>query len=352
MALERLELRDFRCFQAASLLPHPDTNLIVGENGSGKTTLLEAINVLGTGRSFRVRELGPLIRRGATQFKLTARTSHPRQTIEANGANGGLDLRLNGQRLRGSADLTAVLPVQALHPELHGLIEGPPDERRRFVDWGAFHVKHAYLDVWRRYHRALRQRNAALKSTPSRRDLEAWDAELIREGSLLDAHRQQYVERLAELFTEVAGRLLSGLVGLRYQQGWPAGEGLEDALRASADREQLLRTTQVGPHRANLEIRLDGAPARYAASRGQQKMLAMSLGLAQAHIIAAAAERGLVLLLDDPVAEIDRDRAERLVQEVARVPAQRFVTGLRADNYPTDPSRVFHVKQGELVQMI
>jgi DNA replication and repair protein RecF len=352
MALDRLELRDFRCFQAASFLPHSDTNLIVGENGSGKTTLLEAIHVLGTGRSFRVRELGPLIRRSATGFELTAQTMQPRQTVEARSASSGLELRVNGQSLRGSADLSAILPVQALHPEMHALIEGPPEGRRRFLDWGAFHVKRVYLDVWRRYHRALRQRNAALKENPSRRDLDAWDVEVIRTGSQLDAYRLEYVAQLAAAFAKVAARLLPGGVGLRYHRGWAAEDSLEHALRATADRERLLKTTQVGPHRADLEICFDGAPARHAASRGQQKLLAVSLGLGQARIIAEAAQRGLILLLDDPVAELDHDRAERLAEEVACVPAQRFITGLTADGYPTRGSRVFHVKQGELVQVL
>ena len=352
MGLDRLETRDFRCILAASLEPHSETNLIVGENGSGKTTLLEAIHVLGTGRSFRVRDLSPLVRRGAEQFELMGRTSHPRQAIEARGGNGGLQLRINEQTLRGTADLASALPVQALHPEMHALIDGPPEGRRRFLDWGAFHVKHAYLEEWRRYHRALRQRNAALKEGMPRREMDAWDAELIRAGTVVDHDREAYVLLIAERFAQVSGALLGPASALRYQRGWSKGQTLEEAIRASEGRDRLLKSTQVGPHRADLEISLTAAPARHAASRGQQKMLALSLGLAQAQIIAGATTRQLLLLLDDPVAEVDSEGAARLASEVARVPAQRFITGLKRDSYPCEVNRVFHVKQGEFSEVI
>ena len=352
MSLDQLEARDFRCIRAASLDPHSETNLIVGENGSGKTTLLEALHVLGTGRSFRVRDLSPLVRRGAEQFELCARTSQPRQVIEARAGSGGLQLRINEQGLRGTADLAFALPVQALHPEMHALIDGPPEGRRRFLDWGAFHVKQTYLQEWRRYHRALRQRNTALKEGLPPRELDGWDAELIRAGTIVDRDREECVRLIAERFAQISGSLLAPPSRLRYQRGWSEDQTLEDAIRASAGRDRLLKSTQVGPHRADLDITLAAAPARYSASRGQQKMLALSLGLAQAQIIASATTRQLLLLLDDPVAEVDGEGAARLATEVARVPAQRFVTGLRRDSYPCDVNRVFHVKQGELTQVI
>jgi DNA replication and repair protein RecF len=352
MGLDRLEVRDFRCIQAAAFEPHPETNLIVGGNGSGKTTLLEAIHVLGTGRSFRVRELGPLVRRGAEVFSLSGQLSPLGQIIRATGGGMGLELTVNGQSLRGTAELASLLPVQALHPEMHALIEGPPEGRRRFLDWGAFHVKQSYLPEWRRYHRTLRQRNAALKEATSRRELEAWDAELVRFGTAIHRDREDYVASLLDRFGALSSTLLGLPSGLRYQRGWPDGQTLDEALQRSAERERVLRTTQVGPHRGDLEVTLGAAPARHAASRGQQKLLALSLGLAQAQIVAAVSPRRLVLLLDDPVAEVDAEGAQRLVAEVTRVPAQRFITGLRPESYPCAPSHVFHVKQGALRQVI
>jgi DNA replication and repair protein RecF len=352
MGLARLELRNFRCVQAASLEPHPETNLIVGDNGSGKTTLLETIHVLGTGRSFRIRELEPLVRRGTDGFAVLGETLPSRQSLEVRYGIAGLELRQNDHRLRGSTELAALLPVQALNPEMHALIEGAPEGRRRFLDWGAFHVKQGYVEPWRRYHRALRQRNAALKDTAPRRDLEAWNIEITSTGAALDSLRKDYAAELAARFAKVGTTLLGAVTGIGYKQGWPEGQTLEEALCASVERDRLSKATQVGPHRADLEITLGGTRARYAASRGQQKMLALALGLAQAGIVAGAVMRPLVLLLDDPAAEVDCEGAARLVEEVTRIRAQRFITGLRPESYPCEPNRVFHVKQGEFIQMI
>ena len=150
----------------------------------------------------------------------------------------------------------------------------------------------------------------------------------------------------------MATRLLGGPAELSYRRGWAVGTRLEDALAASAEREQLLKATQVGPHRADLEVHMDAAPARYRASRGQQKILAVSLGLAQAQIIASEAQRRLTLLLDDPIAEIDDERAELMVHELSRIPAQQFITGLTPESFPGHVDRVFHVERGELRQVI
>jgi DNA replication and repair protein RecF len=167
-------------------------------------------------------------------------------------------------------------------------------------------VKRVRLDIWRRYHRALKQRNAALKASASPRDLAVWDGEPVRAAELMDAGRR--IRRAPDAFADFGG-VLGAPTGLRYQQGWQGDDTYAAALDASASRDHLYKTTHVGPHRADLEIQFQSTPARHLASRGQQKMLAVGLGLAQAHIIAMTSPRRLVLLLDDPVAEIDGDRA-------------------------------------------
>lgn len=352
MSVERLEIQNFRCFAAASFAPHTETNLIVGPNGSGKTTLLEAMHVLGTGRSFRVRDLSPLIRHGEEQFQLTASVGNPRQLIEAKTSSGRLELRINEQSARGTAELAEILPVLALHPEMHALIEGAPEGRRRFLDWGAFHVKHGYLDAWRSYHRSLRQRNAILKASYSARELQAWDQELVRFGDLLNRLRHEYVEQLGCAFVDLGASLLSASVELRYVRGWGERGDLADALATSAQRDQQFGTTHVGPHRADLQIFFDSTPARHLASRGQQKMLAFALGLAQASTITQTSPRRMVLLVDDPSAEIDAERSMRIAAQLERIPSQRLVTALMEESYRGRVDRVFHVKQSTLLQVI
>ena len=169
MSLDSLGIEDFRCVERAELQLDGRCNVISGENASGKTSLLEAIFVLGRGRSFRTAKADTLIRNGTGAFQLTARvrgdgTARP---LGLRFSRDGIEARYSGRPVAGLAELATVLPVQAIDPEVHRLIEGGPQERRRFVDWGVFHVEPSFVDHWRRYQRALRQRNERHHSSES-----------------------------------------------------------------------------------------------------------------------------------------------------------------------------------------
>ena len=101
-----------------------------------------------------------------------------------------------------------MLPVQIIDPEIHRLIEEGPNRRRRFLDWGVFHVEHSFVEHWQRYQQALRQRNAALKARQGRPAVTVWDGELVRYGELITEARRRYVEQLAPVAASLAGRLL------------------------------------------------------------------------------------------------------------------------------------------------
>src|SRR5512135_3824927 len=163
MGLQRLDIRDFRCIESAGLDCDTRCNLVSGPNASGKTSLLEALYFLGRGRSFRTASNETLIRKGAGGFLLTARTvgaGGSERTVGVRYTRDGFEARSAGQPVRSLAELATLLPVQAIDPEVHRLVEEGPQERRRYLDWGVFHVEPRFVDSWRRYQRALKQRNA------------------------------------------------------------------------------------------------------------------------------------------------------------------------------------------------
>jgi DNA replication and repair protein RecF len=306
--------------------------LISGPNASGKTSLLEAVYVLGRGRSFRTRRLEPLIRAGAERMRVVGEAELPERhvTLGVEGSAEGLRARVGGERVASLAELAWVLPVQIIDPEIHRLIEEGPNRRRRFLDWGVFHVEHSFVEHWQRYQQALRQRNAALKAQHGRAAVSAWDTELVRYGELLTDARGRYVELLAPVASSVAGRLLDLELVLAYRSGWPAGVDLRRALEGSFLRDQELGATQVGPHRADLSIRLQGTAVRDRVSRGQQKLLAAVLLLSQIKLFPQDSRAQPTLLLDDPAAELDRGRLTALLDEVRSQPLQLIVTTLQA----------------------
>src|SRR5271167_3091566 len=200
MTLGRVQVTDFRCLQSAALDLDPQFTLISGPNASGKTSLLEALYVLGRGRSFRTRRLEHLIRHGATQFVVFGEvdTATRRVPMGVEGSAAGVRAQIDGDRPASLAELARILPVQIIDPEVHHLIEEGPSRRRRFLDWGVFHVEPVFIGHWRRYQQALKQRNAALKSGQPRGVVSVWDSDLARSGELLNAARARYVEALGQ----------------------------------------------------------------------------------------------------------------------------------------------------------
>jgi DNA replication and repair protein RecF len=351
MALRRVQVTDFRCLHQADLELDPRFTLISGPNASGKTSLLEAIYLLGRGRSFRTRHLDHLIRSGAERMIVfgEVESQERRITMGVEGTAAGIRARLGGENVGSLAELAATLPVQIIDPEIHRLIEEGPGRRRRFLDWGVFHVEPTFVRHWQSYQQALRQRNAALKAQLA--TVNAWDAELIRYGSLLTEARSRYVDALAPLVAQGAATLLGTELTLGYRAGWSRDMTFKDALAQSLGRDRDLGSTQVGPQRAELSIRLNGLPAKDRISRGQQKLLAALLLIAQIKLLPAGLTTQPVLLLDDPAAELDDERLTMLIGEVRAQPLQLVVTSLHDESglqsFGT-PGRRYRVEEGEV----
>src|SRR5262245_17080420 len=181
MSLHWLRIENVRCIAQAELELDTRSNLISGPNASGKTTLLESIFLLGRGRSFRTPRLESLVRSGCGTLRVVGRTlSGPRTaTLGVEAARDGLRARVEGRNVTSLAEMAIALPVQSIDPDVHRLIEGGPAERRRFVDWGVFHVEPQFVGSWRRFQRALKQRNAASRSGRSVTEFRAGDPHFL-----------------------------------------------------------------------------------------------------------------------------------------------------------------------------
>ncbi len=351
MPLRRLQVTDFRCLQSVALDLDPRFTLISGANASGKTSLLEAMYVLGRGRSFRTRRLEHLIRRGAERFVVFGEVEcrDRRTPMGIEGSAEGIQARVAGARASSLAELALILPVQIIDPEVHHLIEEGPSRRRRFLDWGVFHVEQSFVGYWQRYQQTLRQRNAALKSQQARATISAWDRDLLEYGELVTQARARYVAMLARP-AEVIGRNLLGMeLTLSYRSGWNREQTFAEALHQSLEHDLVSGATHVGPHRAELAIRLDGLSVKDRISRGQQKLLAASLLLSQLQLFPEDAAVQPCLLLDDPAAELDDERLAGLIAEVSAHSVQLIVTTLHGEFAAFGaPGRRFQVASGQV----
>jgi DNA replication and repair protein RecF len=351
VALGWYRAENFRCLASAEFEPGARANLFVGPNASGKTSLLESVFFLSRGRSFRSRRREALIRHGEQEFLLAGRSqAGPAPVVlGVRAAREDTEWRIGGEAAGSAAELAEQFPAQVIDPEIHKLLEEGPGRRRRFLDWGVFHVEPSFLGTWRRYHQALRQRNAALKQDASDEDLAAWEQELASSGEELARLRDVFLARLAEPLTTIGPALLDRPIALSHGAGWDRDRPLLESLREGRSRDRRYRATQLGPHRADVAIHVGGRAARDHVSRGQQKLLASALMIAQLEIQEQQRPGRSALLLDDPAAELDRENLGRLMAIVKQLPAQLWVTSLRPD-VPGMPAatRLFHVEQGAI----
>jgi DNA replication and repair protein RecF len=352
VSLGRLQVTDFRCLQSAELLPDTHFTLISGPNASGKTSVLEAIYVLGRGRSFRTRRLEHLIRHGVERFVVFGEmeTANRRVPMGVEGSRQGIRAQIDGDKPSSLAELALFLPVQIIDPEVHRLIEEGPSRRRRFLDWGVFHVEQSFVGHWQRYQQVLKQRNAALKTHQPRTVVSVWDSDLVRSGELLSAARDRYVALLEPPAAAIGRNLLGMELSLSYRPGWLKDRNLGEALQQSWNHDLQMGATQVGPHRAELGIRLDGAPVKDRISRGQQKLLAAALLIAQIKLFPDGSPAQPTLLLDDPAAELDDERLGSLIGEVSSQSVQLIVTTLHGE-FPAfgKPGRRYTISGGEVI---
>jgi DNA replication and repair protein RecF len=212
-----------------------------------------------------------------------------------------------------------------------------------------FHVEPTFLWTWRRYHLALRQRNAALKQDAGDEDLAPWEQELAGSGEILASQRAAYLTRLAQPLAVIGDALLGQPITVIHQRGWDLDRGLLEALAGDRRRDRRYKATQLGPHRGDVVVQVGGRPAKDHVSRGQQKLVAAGLMLAQLELQEQERPGRSALLLDDPAAELDGENLARLMKLVREVPAQLWVTALKPEiaNLVRD-ARMFHVKHGAI----
>ncbi len=350
MSLSEITVSNLRCIERAELRLPAGLTLIHGGNGSGKTSLLEGMFVLGRGRSFRTRNSERLIRRGQAHMRVTGLVQRSEVDAVRLGfevSRAGATARIAGRAAETLAELSQVFAVQVIEPGIHRLIEEGGYRRRRWLDWAVFHVEPQFVDSWLRYTRVLKQRNAALKTLAS--TVSVWDADLARTGAAITEARQRLMERL-QPYWHAAVLSLSGLeVELHYLQGWSQEHTLAEALAASRPTDELRRQTHAGPHRADIAVRLHGRAARDVLSRGQQKLVAVAMTVAQLRLLQDVMQMTPTLLLDDPAAELDGQKLQRFIDEVASLRCQLVVTSLHPESrlFGT-PESTFRMEAGRV----
>jgi len=365
-ALSRLDVDRLRNLKSISIQPNQHVNVLVGDNGSGKTSVLEAIHLLALGRSFRSARVDPLIEFDSPDLLIHARFFNGDRAGLVKRRNGPQTLKLNETRQRNWQELARTLPVQLLNSDTFALLDGGARMRRRYLDWGVFHVEHAFLSYWRDAAKSLAQRNALLKQGAELRQMAAWDDELCRAAIQVDECRRRYFHALEPYIIAAIEDLTqtTSLPGLsfEYQSGWSEELDLAEVLLNNRARDLKLGATQAGPHRCDISVQIGRNPAAAVLSRGQQKLVVTALKLAQGRLfqsqcVAGRVDTGgappLVCLVDDLAAELDERNSRLVMQHLLELKCQLFFTAVAPDDLKglellaTSASK-FHVEHGKI----
>ena len=354
MKLEHLRVTNVRKIKSATLDLHPELNVIVGPNGSGKTSALEALYLLSGGRSFRTSRAKEVIshgEHGLTVFGQT--TSGPHQmSLGIEKTTKSTRFRLNGENVASASTIVRQLPMLVLNSDSFRLLEGGPSNRRDLLDRVLFHVEQDYLDKIRGYYQVLKQRNASIRKELSDKDVAVWNQPLIEAAEKIDTLRRNQLTALNKNLMDTGIREIVGDLELAYETGWPKEKTLEAALASVNKRDRLLKTTTVGPHRAEVKVLLDGRAAKSSLSRGQIKLTIAALISAITQIVFDATDTPPILLVDDLGSELDKSAKSTAIQLLTGEKVQAFFTAIEYNTLPeiSDyPGLTFHVEQGQIV---
>ncbi len=331
MRVNSIEIKKFRNITYTKFDINQNLNVFFGANASGKTSILEAIYLLSNGSSFRTKKLKEVIQFGSTRLFVKGIVGNQDEVpinIGISIGNNYRKINISGEEIVSRAELAQHLPVQVVNPGSFLVLEGSPVFRRQFLDWGIFYLQSSFIGDWKKFKRALSQRNILLKKDKLK-SIEIWDFELAKYGTIVNEYREQYLTELKPYFVEISKEFLPSLnFDFRYTPGWDTKYEYSEVLVKEKRRDRYSGFTQSGPHKADFEVLVENQSAKKYISRGQLKILLMALKIAQLELLKSKLKKHGCFLIDDICAELDHVNLEKLKGFINEIDLQCFVTGL------------------------
>lgn len=351
MKIKSLRLTHFRNISDAEIHCSPNFNLFHGNNAAGKTSILEAIYYLSNAKSFRTHQHDHVIHRDESALIVFAELLENQLALQRS-RDGRLQMRMNSDNVKSTAQMARSLPVQLITSDSHRILSDGPKGRRQFLDWGLFHTTPLFFQQWKAFHAVLEHRNAALKARAPKDELMVWNREFAEAGERLHDLRLNYVASFLPFFRDIVAKLLQDVsIEVSYCAGWDEITPLKICLDQHVSRETMVGHSLFGPHRADLLLVSDGMPANDVLSQGQQKLISYALRLAQGLQFQSIMGQSPIYLIDDLPSELDEKKRTLVTQILSQLDAQVFVTGIAAADLHeiaviNSVNRMFHVEHG------
>ncbi len=377
MFLKKLQLRQFRNYQEQSIEFTAPKTIILGENAQGKSNLLEAVELLATLKSHRVSKDRDLVATGAVEGRIQGQIDRLHGTVDLSltlRAQGRRTAEVNQEKLRRQMDFLGNFNAVEFSCLDLDLVRGSPERRRHWIDGLLLQIEPVYGHILQSYQQVLKQRNALLKQGEdlpvsfvvtqviSNTELELWNQQLIATGTKVMRRRARILERLvpiAQHWHSLISREREQL-SIDYLPSVSVGDNsvesihqtFQERLQQRQVAEVSLGTTLIGPHRDDLQLSIDGTPAKAYGSQGQQRTLVLALKLAELELIEQIVQESPLLLLDDVLAELDLHRQNQLLSVIAdRFQTIVTTTHLGAfDAKWLDAAQILRVEGGRIVE--
>lgn len=357
MIVKSLKLKNYRNYDLLNLEFDSTTNIFYGDNAQGKTNILESIYLTATTKSHRGTKDRDLIQFGQEE-------AHIETVIEKKSVPFKIDIHLKKNSPKGIAinkipikkasELFGIINIVFFSPEDLNIIKNGPSERRRFIDLELSQLDKLYLNDLSNYNRIINQRNKLLKDIYDRSDLletlEIWDMQLVTYGERVIERRRLFIEQINEIIGRVHEKLTGGKekLILLYEPG-VKGDSFEQALLRNRERDIRMKSTSVGPHRDDVCFLCGDLDIRRFGSQGQQRTAALSLKLAEIELVRQEIKDTPILLLDDVLSELDKNRQNYLLDSIRDVQTLITCTGLDDFvNHRFSINKILHVEQGHV----
>lgn len=354
MKINLINIENLRVFNNINLVPGSNFNFILGPNGSGKTSLLESIYLLARAKSFRTKKNKVLISEGENSLIISATIENQNSLITKLNlikTPGSTIVTAAGTKQTKLSEIARIIPLGIITPNTQNLILDGPKYRRKFLDWGVFHVEHDYTEVFRTYQKILNQRNYLLKNKD--KDFKVWDKQLIKFGERLDLIRTSYFYDWCSILKKyLKTNHVFHKLKIEYKNGWSETTKLQKILEQRFALDIKNGFTSVGPHRADILIRIGDIQAKEILSRGQIKLLTILMIISQLNLLNNKCGESPILLIDDLDAELDKEKQNLIIEIIKNNSFQAFITmtDVKKNQYMSlNTTKVFHVEHGKIL---
>jgi DNA replication and repair protein RecF len=351
LIIKNLSIYNLRIIEKVSIEPSPGINLITGQNGSGKTTILEAIYLIARNKSFRTSKINTLINYKSNELLITTRLERDNTgqfTIGIKKTKHNTEVKISGKKQTKLSEVVKQLPLFIITPDVNRIFEDGPSLRRKLLDWGVFHVEHSYRETFQQFNRLLQQRNALLRTKIS--ETTNWDYLLSESGEIIQIQRENYLQEWLKVLMELTrGFNFLENINIELKKGWAKENNYLAELKLKSQKDKFHGFTSIGPHRADIEIKIHDTSVIDILSRGQIKILSSLLILSQALLYKRKVCESPIILIDDIQAELDLVTRKKLFTLLESLDFQIFLTSsgdLKQGRIEHNDWNMFHVEQG------